>query len=368
MAKDMLPFRYNTRQRFSQFGAVTFPSTANSFLGQTVSFQVPQVGFLAGIYVVVNGSLTRGGGDTGTFSGRLFNVLKRIRVELNIGSSTLFDCSGYGTYLINNTEKLNYAPDLGGAVLPASFVNGDLHQDPNVFLAFDTPGETNAPFQLTYWIPIAGNMGRNFNMGLVNLQAPEIRCSLNINTINSLGELFTPGATVTNTDFRLGITASYFYFEVPNPDQVEFPPFAYHRTLEERMPFNNVGDVTYLFPKMGTLLRYVHNVIIDDVNSVSDARRLTVRINKTDDVYRFFINSLAFWARFNLGHSLPRGAMFLDLWNAEEVPCSGDLRDALDTEAISTLESIVEISSTASLGISNNFLDTTRELVQVAQL
>jgi hypothetical protein len=45
----------------------------------------------------------------------------------------------------------------------------------------------------------------------------------------------------------------------------------------------------------------------------------------------------------------------------------GDLRDAIDTEAVTTIESTVTINSGANLGANNNFLDTIRRIIQPVQ-
>jgi hypothetical protein len=366
--RPLKPFRYNTRQRYQQFGNIRY-AAANSFLSQQVSFEIPRVGFLAGILVNVGGGWVRdhAGGDTGTYSGRLFNFVKRLRVDLNLGAASIFDCSGYGTYLLNGTEKIAYQPDLGGTAPTIPLPNGSLFMDPHVFLSGD-PTTDAGGLVLTYWIPIAANQGRNFTMGLINLQAPEVRATLSVQMINSLAELYTAGAVTTGTTFsNIDVTVDYLYYEVPNPDVVSFPPFIIHRCLEDRTPFANTGDVVYQIPRQGTLLRLIQNVITNNVNA-DDYRHLTVRINKTDDVYRMFITNNRFFARFSYGHSLPVGSVVWDFWNAEEVPASGDFRDAIDTEAISTLEFITEIASTATLGVGNNFVDSVREIVQILQV
>lgn len=371
--QKLLPFRYNTRRRFQRFGTQTFAG-ADACFGQQQSYQIPQVGFLAAILVQVDGTITRAEGDTGTFSGRLFNLLKRLRVSLNLGSASLVDASGYGIYQLDQTLKYNYGPDLGGdAGSPPFPANGYLVQDPLVYQGTDTVPETAAPFLFTYFVPISINLGRNFNLGLVNLQAPEIRANVEVTFNNSKTELFEtpvgdPAPVLTGTHFNdVRIRLSYLFYEVPNPDQVNYPPYVVHRLIEDRTPFANTGDVTYQIPRQGTLLRLLQNVILNGRNNGGDWRSLVLRVNKTDDIERQSSIDNRFFSRFNYGHSMPTGMIVWEFYNAEEVPCSGDFRDAIDTESVSTIEFITSIDNGATLGNGNNFLDSLRQIVQVLQ-
>jgi hypothetical protein len=367
------PFRYSTRQRTQQIAN----TTAN--FGDRVTIEIPRVGFLAGLLVQVVGSLTRAGGDTGTFSERLFNLIQRIGVNLNLGAASIVDISGFGLYSLNHTVKYAYGPSMGGSIPAANDgnFNDDLNMEAHVYRATDTVPEVNSPFQLTYWIPVACNDGKNFNMGLINLQAPEVRATLDLQFSPNAVGLFTPGAVLAGTVFNggqgFGVIVHYLYYEVPNPAKVLYPPLVVHRLLEERQAFNNTGDVLYTVPRQGTLMKLYHTLIINGRNDGypgsqgTEAREMRLRVNKTDDVYRQFLTMNRWWSRFRYGTHLPSGVYGWDFWNAEDIPSSGDFRDAVDSEAVSTLESIISVDSGAVLGIGNNFLDTQREIIQVLQ-
>jgi hypothetical protein len=62
------------------------------------------------------------------------------------------------------------------------------------------------------------------------------------------------------------------------------------------------------------------------------------------------------------GHVIP-----WDFFSPSYKAGMGDLRDAIDTEAVTTTESVVTISSSATLGSNNNFLDTVRRILQPIQ-
>jgi hypothetical protein len=363
-----LPFRYNTRQRVRLVGQQPFVA------GQTLVFEMPRVGFVAGILVQLSGGLIRTAGDTGLFSDRMYNFIRRFTIDLNIGAASIYNCSGYGTYLLNSTEKMSYRPDMGGtAIAPTALVsdNAALTQDPGVFQGQSTVPNPAFPaadgLVMTWWLPVSANLGRNFNIGLINLQAPEVRCALTLQ-LGTLTDLFAAASVIAGTSFTGTITVTYMFWEVPNPGKVAFPPLMYHRVLEDRTPFSNTGDVTYLVPRQGTVLRLIHNAIINNANS-SRITQLTIRVNKTDDIYQMSgFGANHFFTRFAYGGKVPTGTFIHDLWNAEDVPASGDFRDAMDSEAVSTLESILTVDPGVILGVGNNFIDTQREIVQVLQV
>jgi hypothetical protein len=69
-------------------------------------------------------------------------------------------------------------------------------------------------------------------------------------------------------------------------------------------------------------------------------------------------------AMMRYGHKIPQAAYYHDWWRAADLNAAGDYRDVIDSEQISTLESIVRISGVQVLGQGNNFLDTIREFTQ----
>lgn len=359
-----LAFRTNTRQRWQHVGEKAFA------FGDTLSFELPRVGFLAGIFIQVMGNITRGGADTGAASERLYNFLRRIKVNLNIGAATLVDVSGYGLHTQTSTMKPNFVMDRGGSSAAGvlQYVNGATYQDPAIHHFLATPGEVAEPFILTYWVPISLNIEENFNLGLINLQAPEVRCTLDLN-VGDVADLFATGAIVAGTSIASGnCKVSYMYYEVPNPQRVLFPPLTLHRILEERTPFSATGDVVYTVPRQGYLLKLMHNAIIANDNNNFMVTDLKLKFNKTDTVYDYKSQENRFLSAFRYGHPLPSGQHIHDLYCASFAPSSGDFRDVIDSESLSTLESIVTISPSAVLGVGNNFVDSVREIVQVLQV
>ncbi len=363
--RQKFPFRGNSRQRFQRVG--TFPWTPSG----RVSVEMPRVGYLAGILVNFFGGLIRTAGDTGGFSDQFFNSpFQRLQLNLNIGASQIVDLSGHGCNLLNQAMSFNYAADLGGdgaASIPAPLTTT---ADPAVWsgtAAVPNPSFPAAdPLIFTLWIPVGMNDGLNFNVGLINLQAPEIRATFDVQ-FGSVADLFAPGSVIAGTSFgpSNSIEVHYLYYEVPNPDLVDIPPYIVHRVLQERQGIFATGDQLYTVPRMGQLQRVIHSVQINGVTPASGViDNLIIRVNKTDEIYRMSFAANRFLSRMRYGHKVPRGAFYHDWWRAADLNAAGDFRDVIDSEQISTLESIVQIRTGTVLGVGNNFLDTIREFTQ----
>jgi hypothetical protein len=358
-----------TRQRSQQFVTQAFAANGR------FSFELPRVGFISGIHLCLKGTLTRSAGDTGAFSPRMSNILQRVSFSLNLGASSVIDISGFGLYFQNQTMYPRFGMDLGGSIasVATGTANGANNQAPSVFRADATvpgaPPPVATPFVFSWWVPVAVNDGLNFNIGVYNLQAQEIRASLDV-LFGSVADLFPAGSVVTGTSLAATLQASYWYFEVPNPRTVVWPPLLAHRLLEEKMPFSNTGDVTYTFPPMGTLTRWGSTTIINGLLAQSgsaaggDIVGKIVRANKSDDFYRFTPENMAMRAAQRYGHALPEGCTVVDLLAASSVVDGGIYRDTINTEDIATLEDIEQINNASVLGPGNNFREIWREIIQ----
>jgi hypothetical protein len=355
VARRKAPFRGNARQRIQR--VADFPFVP----GGKVSIEMPRVGYIAGIHVKFSGGITGAMGATGTLADRAPNILRRLTFNLNLGASVHYDVSGWGTHVLNGMMSFGYQQDAfgdGSAALPFPL---DVTADPVIFAAKLTPSATEV-FAMTYWLPLALNDGMNFSIGLINLQAPEIRATLDI----QMGDL--TDVIVSNSGYSLtgleAITVHYLYYEVPNPDFVELPPYIVHRCVEEQQGVYANGDQLYTVPRQGTLQRLIHTFIANGLTNEAAVLELRVKVNKTDEVYRMSRDVNRWLARVRYGHKLSRGVFVHDFWYAANLPAAGDYRDTIDTEQISTLESIITTDAATVLGVGNNFVQTVREFTQ----
>ncbi len=358
---QLAPFRNNTRQRWAK----VLPSASIAF-GSTAQIPFPQVGLMSRIFLFVQGSIVDSAATPNTPASTFgpFNLLKRITGTLNLGTSNVFDLSGYGSYMVEKVS--NQAVDF-------KFANTD--QSTDNFYQYPSSLVQNVAKVINFvvMIPVNANDGPQFAVGLINLQAPELRFNLNL-TFGLSADIF-PGSTTSATQTLSGtVTCYYQYYEVPDPDEVALPARVMHRLLEDRTPVLATGDTTYLVPRQGVALQIMHNVILNGVidkssplNGNVSGRRLV--FNKTDTAYNVdpIVDRIVSRLRYGLsaaGIDIPSGMYIWDLWDGDMSPSSGDLRDAIDTEALSTLESIITIATGATLGSNNNFIDTVRRVMQ----
>jgi hypothetical protein len=341
--KQLEPFRYNTRQRFQKI--TTRAYAAGTTLEPII---IPQVGYLSNIIVQFRGTVTLSGTGALTDKGP-WNLLNKATLQSNQGAASLVDLSGYGAYIAgfwqNEGSPYNRA-GIGDTVPSADYFSAPVASGANVWV-------------LTWVIPVAANDGRNFEVGLINLQAPEVRLSLGI----TCGALLDPSTLVTATTGTFHVW--YEFYEVPNPAIVKQPPLMVVRTIEDQIPITQTGDITYQIPRQGVLLQLGHYITLNGARSDSiDAFQL--KLNKTDSVYAIERQIMRFMQRQRYLAETPAGVYFWDFWNAEKEVSQGDTRDALDTEAITTMDFITTITSGATLGSGNNFQNNVRRIMQQA--
>lgn len=335
---QLLPFRYNTRQKRLKIGTASFE------LGASRSITLPEVGYLARIFLFFSGSVTYSAGSTPADLAP-YSIFKRISVTLNNAATDIYNVSGYGTFLVNSIlTKM-----------------GRLDQQPEAnFYAYPVSGSSQA-FNLGLQIPIADSQGMNFEAGLINLQAPEVQCQINIDFANALTEIGDNITALSGT-----VHAYYEYYEVPSPTRVMQPPVILHRIIEQVTPVSQTGDVIYTVPRGGQLKRLIHTLRLNGARSDSFDEH-SIRFNQSETVYKQEKRLTKLLSRERYGYNLPTGVIPFDVAYAMQKPEESDLRDAINTERITTLDSIVTVSSGASLGTGNNFLVSIREILQAAQ-
>jgi len=342
-ARELLPLRAGTRQRRAFVTSVAYATSAT-----LTPQELPRVGLLNRVFVQFRGTVTLSGAGALADQGP-WNLVARIGVSANIGAASIVDLTGYGAYMIQPwVEELGYRPDKAG--VGDTTPNADIHVAP-VAMGANT-------WALSYWLPIAANTGSQFDTGLINLQAPETRVTVNITT----GALLDPATLVTATTGNFFIY--YDYYEIPDPRVFRLPPLALVRTLEETQTITAVGQNIYTVPRQGVLLQLAHRINLNGARSDNwDSH--TLRFNKTDSVYQVDRQWERAWERVNYGLNPVTGVMYLDLWHAMQDLSAGDARDAVDAEELSTLESIVTINSGATIGVAS--LGSVRRILQMLE-
>lgn len=351
--KPTINFRDATRLRIQPAGG-PIPFAQNS----TITLELPRVGFLTRIFIALSGSINRAAGSAVVIGGRPQNIIKRFRLNLNQGTTSVTNVSGYGLARLNAISNgFNFPPDFNGAdPIPIGAVTS-----PNGYYNFDVTVLGAPTAFLMGWIdPVAANPTENFLLGTINLQSYQTRCTLEIQT-GAIADLFDAGAVLNLTAFDLSFQIFYEYAELPPADKVVYPPNVLHIIQEDQVPFSVVGDVVYTVPKQGFLLRAVGQNIVNTLNN-NNFNELRVRVNITDDFIRMNNATQALLYQTRYGHGHKNGEWVIDFWYASGLPAFGDFRDTIDTESISTLDLITNIGPQV-LGVNNNFVNIVREIL-----
>lgn len=334
----LLPLRMGTRQRIQRVATRAFDP------GATLEFEMPRVGLLAGLFVVANLQVDTSAASVVNARAPWASV-NRFTLSTNQGTASIIDVSGYGAFLTQRTRKRG----------------SDYTGDDSLYKQFVAAGALNDVVTKASWfLPVSVNNGQEFDLGMINLQAPEIQVKLAVRC----GGLADFGTNVTAVSGNIEVY--YLYYEIPDPSRYLMPPLAVVRWLEDSQSINATGEQVYTVPRQGTLLNMIHMVEIN--GALSDAwDSLALRFNKTDNPY-----AISQWVqrqlerdRYNVA-KIP-GVIYWDFFHAYEEVNQGDVRDAIDSEELSTTEAIVNIPSGTVLGANNNKLTTLRRFIQVLE-
>lgn len=329
-APQMLPFRRGTRRRVATIGTV--PVTP----GQAIpTVTLPQVGMLSKIYIFLSGTITQSGAGTVSPLGYA-SLINRVRVNANLGSASIVDVSGIGLEIVNDF----FAPTAG--IVKNTYANA---------------GAANL-VRYGVCIPITANDRDQFTFGMINLQAAEVRVTLDV-IFNALASFVT-----LTTASSLTLTIAYEYWDIPNPARYAMPPKTLVRTLEDApLPITTTGDQIYQLPRLGTLAQLAELVLINGTFAVlqqtgaavpPQVNEFRMRINRTDTVLDYLtpIKEIEECLFYNApGASfLRQGVLTWDFFHAsQQTRNGGDARDFIDTESITTLESIATIDPTVTI-------------------
>lgn len=344
--QPMLPFRMGTRQRIRQVGS----AQSISALGASTTFTLARVGMINYLVLVLRGTVTLSSGGAFATLGP-WSLIDRIQVKLNLGNMTLVDVSGYTLYQLNKLLFRGFAPDGGGNYTPSS-------------LTYSAPVASGAnSWILPLFIPISANPGSDFDTGLINAQAPEVQIDVSVT-------LAAAGATaVTNFTSIASVTAELYqcYFDLPRPGApIQLPLGQICRTVETTIPVTATGELNYTVERQGQLLQFLSTFIANGSRSNGlDRVKLIANINDTIYDMPAILNQF----KYQMDYSLPcdTGIFALDLWHSRESPSSGDSRDLINTEVLTTLQWDPVVSSGTTLGSGNNsWISGRRVLVNFA--
>lgn len=332
-----LPFTSGTRRRIQTVGSFTVTP------GQPLpTITLPQVGMLSKLYLKLEGTITQGTAAATLSPLGYAALMSRIRVSANLGAASIVDASGYGVELANYW----YNPSAG----PVR----------------NTYGNAAAANQVSYGlvVPINANDRQLLQVGLINLQAEQVRVTLDV-TFAQLAAFITAGGGALSSSLTLYV--AYEYWDVPDPTRYQLPAPTLVRTLEEQQTITTTGDQIYQVPRLGTLAQLSEYFVFGSAMASLTAptpqvNQFRIRANKTD-------NWMTYDARFaeieeqqfynTAGGSFMRpGVRSWDFFHSEQQSRNMGSRDLINTEQLTTLEfiSTIDASVVPAAGYTRNIV------------
>jgi len=357
MTQQLRPFRQGTRLRRQYLTSFSYDGSAGQ--RQPTPYQLPKTGYAARLWLEAAGTIDQSGAGGSLGVDGLAGLFQSINLSANLGSASIFQASGAGA---------DVAARWGGGSRPVS-------------APFSLATTSASPYSYTVPINIAMNMKRQFNMGLINLQDPEVQVllALQFNPLTSVASLATSGGTSSIT-----VKVWMEYFEVPNPAQYAQPPRLIARTLEELWPTaTQVGDNIYQVPRLGVMTDFSAIAYANSARMTNAAmNQLDLRLNKTlyvetrNGLLQPALDADAFGpvpgvvpgaaVAYGGNTNVQPGVFGWYGWNATDVPDNGDFRDALNTEEVTTTEFILNVA-TGTTVVSTDQIRAVRRVLQALQ-
>ena len=326
--RQKFPFVQGTRRRTQTIGA--YPVTPGQPLP---TIQIPQVGMLSKIRIKLEGTITQTIAAATVSPLGYASLFGRIRVNANLGSASIVDATGAGIELSNYWHSPSAGPVR------------------NVY------GNAAAANQVSYGlnIPINANDRNLLQVGMINLQAEQVRVTLDI-VPAALNAFLTAGGGVLTSALTLYV--QYEYWDVPDPTQYQLPPATLCRLLEDsNIPITVTGEQVYVVPRLGTLVQMSEYFVfganmanlVSLANPVSQIDSFRIRVNKTDTWFtqddRFAEMEEQEFYNSAVGSFMRPGVRTWDFFHSEQQTRNMGSRDLINTEQITTLESIATVNA-----------------------
>lgn len=381
----------NTRQRFQPSGPqIAIPAGGNAPFSAQAFYQVGLASrLLLHVRVLVGiGATAMTTAFKMSYKGP-WQFLRNVSLDFNLGATNVIKGSGFSLAARQASTQMG-----AGHAKSNSSVGGGTGRDPFFNIGYNgtTFAAANAtvPFEFVLELPMAGNDGFNFTLGLINLQSPEVQLILS----GQFGQLTD---LVSNASATATITGGYVqpyveYYEIPPPKRMaQMPPLIVHRLYEDITQFATTGNIIYQIPRQGKLLRLIQfidnggSLVITGAPQIGSAAWLSpvapgvvnwqVVANITDTVYSedYIVRRWRETDEFGDGGSFGAnvapngltanpidgstayptqllGAHLWEFWNATGLPARGNFRDVLDAEALTTLQFITQIDNGVTVG------------------
>lgn len=337
-------FRDETQIRFQRIGSRTFSASS-----QAESLLLPKVGFLGVLHLYLHGTV--GYSSAGTMADQgPWNIINRIRLTTNLGFNQLIDVNGWNGMLASLQSGFGYRPDRAGM--------GDTtpHIDTYSFPLSGSAQTVNLHWSIPLWI----NDGPNFETGCILLQSEQTEIRLEI----TWGALADAASNINASSLTLD--AYYEFAAVPDPRTTSHPPLYINKWLQDQFTIIGVGDNPISMPREGMLFQYYNTVILNGARS-DNLDTFYFRYGRSDISHEIPRQIFRNRNRRQQGIEFPTGVYLWQWLQSMGLPSYGDMRDVVDTDPVATLETILKVSSTATLGSNNNRVEILRRIGQSAE-
>lgn len=255
------PFRMATRRnrQMTQDMAFTGP-------GQFQRVDIPQVGYLADIWIKLYGTIVTGTSSAGSYSNYFpWNILQSLSLRSNEGLE-IYRTNGYSNLLIQSVMRPSFSPNMTSAGTTTLGSTSGMQTAVRCGPAAGSARADSTTYNINvlYHIPVACD--RRLSAGLLLLQNQATRLQLELQTNQYQGNGGING--IGTSTFALGSGGSLSltartvceFFAVP-PDPASQPDLTFvHRWIEDSVSWTTTGNQQYLVPVNGVISRVICDV------------------------------------------------------------------------------------------------------------
>lgn len=324
-------------------------ATRSYTAGQSFSQDIDHIGFLATITIRFKGTLTCTHASKTTFTKAPeapWNLIKRIELVLNSGIS-IWNTSGYGAYVKNLLDRYHSRID--------EIITGSTHfQFENVV----SSGGTANDLEFTLKLNVSPN-DRDL-LALLPLQSDQVLATLKIDCDSA-------GVLMTETDITTSLTGSFYmsteFFDLPSDQKNNMPVLnSVHQVLEETVSLYSTGENRIVIPRGNTYMKIINIIKLNGTLNSADIDSIALKTNLTKQPYKVSGGDFQYMHVDRYGRPLPTGTFVHDFF-FQGLPNLGNHRDLFNSDEVSEFDQFITVSSSATLGASNNTVRVIREML-----
>lgn len=311
---------------------------------------ISKVGYLAKVYLEFKGTLTCTHATKTSFTKAAdapYNILRNIRMKLN-GGVTIWDTSGFGTYLRNLLDVRNNVID-------------DIVSGRDVFQFEDDVSDTGEENDIQFTVELPIMINERDPIGLLMLQSDKAKAQLDVT-------FDRPEVLMTDDDVTCSLTGTITIhtetFDIPGNTDARPDPRVVHIVEQDQIALTGTGRNKYVFRPGKIYQRAIFRVLIDGAAAADSAvENMSLVYNQNKIPYDVSASLIRYLNRKRYGRDLPAGVYVWD-FGYQGMPILGNGRDYVDASSITEFWNIITIASGTSFGTSNNIVECIAESLE----